>query len=409
VGTGDADTASGNCSINLALDAFNVVLWTWFSKAHPDLTATGGESRLSPYEGSIKLPEGPQLFDVLPLPSVAAYEHQYSFMCLGDDRHALGKASFISTFPSGKLMARLAMKLTEKVFVGPDAIYHSTYLSSRFYPTGNRLILGPCIGRQLGKAGWAVRQPLSKPYTDSLLRGDTISALKDCGHVPWLREYFQRLHALLGPGAVRVDPRSRHKFKHHTEKQWEYDDTTLAAVEVMYGVTPDDLLAFKKQLATIYSLPAVLDNPCLSSMCVTDGTTEDAVATHVTPFSSGLPDGGDHLSALLAPFDPRCATCHAVLCQCGLVRLQPIPVQAVLTASPHSLPAVDAGLVPEAPQDDSLDIRGPPGSLGPGPSLAGWQVQADNILLAYASNSEPGEFGVYRLLANLRDWRLGPQ
>lgn len=141
----------------------------------------------------------------------------------------------------------LGYKLTGNV---TDSWTKAEFCSKLFYPVGETRILGGKIGRVLAKSGWFFEND-SNPITSAC-----ISQLRDNYHVPFLREYFQRVVAL-----TRTSPPSHGKeevHSWHTSESHEYDLQTCEFVAERYGLTEQDLVDFVALLDQCTQLPVVI-------------------------------------------------------------------------------------------------------------------------------------------------------
>lgn len=180
----------------------------------------------------------------------------YAIAAGGDDEFGIVKKSWvIQRFGS---LARFA-RHREKVW---SALGHSNsthvstklcevdFLSKLWYPVGNTYLLGGKIGRVLSRAGWFL-----DCKDEQTIRGAALSAYQDNAHVPFLREYFQRVIDLTV--GMKVKGRA-HEYAVHTREAHDYDQDTMAFVEERYGLTKHDLKTFTDLLAAVRSLPVVV-------------------------------------------------------------------------------------------------------------------------------------------------------
>jgi len=139
------------------------------------------------------------------------------------------------------------------------------FCSKWFYPVPIKglegkyaLLLGGKIGRVLSKSGWFVDND-----KEETLRSAATSQLQDNYHVPFLRQYFQRILELAPTGGKERSSKSR-RHKWHCAERHEYDEATWAFVEGKYGLTKQDLQDFEQMLARCVSLPVVVNWPPLA-------------------------------------------------------------------------------------------------------------------------------------------------
>jgi len=96
---------------------------------------------------------------------------------------------------------------------------------------------------------------------DNPIQGSCISQYRDNYHVPFLHEYFERVIELTRDFVVTHGKEEEHTW--HTESQHMYDDNTFSFVTDRYGLTREDLSAFKTLLQGVVSLPVVIDWPLM--------------------------------------------------------------------------------------------------------------------------------------------------
>jgi hypothetical protein len=180
----------------------------------------------------------------------------------GDDMFAIVAAHVVEGDPRTPYSEQchqrsLAFGFVYDYQVSQDLWRHD-FCSKLAYPTPDGLVFGPKIGRALGRAGWHLDWSNDGNQT---LRSMAIGLLDDSWHVPFLREYFQRVLELAeGP----LGGRPPHGI--HVSRRHEYSDDTWDFVERRYGVTPADLDHFKALLSQVTRLPAVVDFPPFRDM-----------------------------------------------------------------------------------------------------------------------------------------------
>lgn len=126
------------------------------------------------------------------------------------------------------------------------------------YPTADGPVAGPVIGRALARAAWHLDWSNDGNQT---LRSMAIGRLQDSYHVPFLREYFQRLLELAdGPLGGRPTPGM------HAARRHEYSAEVWEVLDSRYGLSPADLEEFNGLLRRVTSLPALVDWPPLRAM-----------------------------------------------------------------------------------------------------------------------------------------------
>jgi hypothetical protein len=123
---------------------------------------------------------------------------------------------------------------------------------------------GGKIGRVLAKAGFFYDNP-----DEENVRSAAIGALRDHGHVPFLREYFERVRFLAKKQNIGLKGKPK-EYSIHMERQHEYDDSTLDFVEAKYRLTRQDLAEWNRMLNQVKSLPVVISWPHLDRCLAID-------------------------------------------------------------------------------------------------------------------------------------------
>lgn len=194
----------------------------------------------------------------------------YWIAACGDDGFGLVRKSFLfEQFGTEDLVRikeiwhesglRLGYDLT--LNIGP--VGDREFCSRWFYPVAGGYLPGGKIGRVLSRAGYFIDHK-----HEQTLKSATLGALRDNYHVPFLREYFERVLELL-PKKSKLGGREEAHSLHCAERH-EYDSSTLAFVERKYGLTREDLARFKQLLAGATSLPVTIDWPPLAGALIVD-------------------------------------------------------------------------------------------------------------------------------------------
>jgi len=144
--------------------------------------------------------------------------------------------------------------------------YDSEYLSKRFYPTPDGHLLGGKIGRVLSRAGWFINIKDEQTCYSAAL-----SALQDNHHVPFLRQYFEKVVYLCKKQRFKMGTGKVAPHQVHAASKHEYDDSTWDFVTEKYGLTKDDLSVFESLLSTVDSLPVAIEWPPLLHCLEVDG------------------------------------------------------------------------------------------------------------------------------------------
>jgi hypothetical protein len=129
------------------------------------------------------------------------------------------------------------------------------YCSKLFWPTDDHVLgylLGPKPGKTLSKLGWSTR-----PHTNVYKHNRCVAlGLKPAvGHVPFLREYVNRVLAITDrPDCQDAKPDLR-KYKVETTKPVKYCERTWEFLDRKYDLSHSDLQEFVEVLNTIEELP----------------------------------------------------------------------------------------------------------------------------------------------------------
>lgn len=192
---------------------------------------------------------------------------------LGDDNMLIADEGLIRSIPLRSLLAKLGLELEPKVHLGPDAAYHATFCSSRFYPVeGGTCVMGPGIGRGIAKSGWYVNPPASKD-PETLLRADSISKMQDCSFIPFLSQLWRKNHELTKGKGVHTTREMQRTNQHnaHAGRTHMACLETYRMVESVYGLTLNDLDNYNALLAKVTTLPCVVDYAPLARAMEVDG------------------------------------------------------------------------------------------------------------------------------------------
>jgi hypothetical protein len=120
------------------------------------------------------------------------------------------------------------------------------FCSAVFWPTEAGSVLGPKIGRVLGKTFYCLRRfDDYRPW----LRGVCLSLRNMCSFVPILRALVPRLLSLCGSGKVWRD--QDHDYKIHATSSHEVVEETWAVFQDRYGLDESDACDLELQIATM--------------------------------------------------------------------------------------------------------------------------------------------------------------
>jgi len=191
----------------------------------------------------------------------------YAIGAEGDDGTGIIASAWLdSTMPGDKeaiMKARcLELGFEDTMILRPGA--DGDFCSRWWYPAEGGYLPGGKIGRVLAKAGF-----FYEASDEQSIRSAAIGALRDNGHVPFLREYFERVCFLAKKHAPGLSGRPK-EYTIHMARCHDYDDSTLDFVEVKYGLTRQDLAEWKILLARVKSLPVVVSWPHLEKCLAID-------------------------------------------------------------------------------------------------------------------------------------------
>jgi hypothetical protein len=118
------------------------------------------------------------------------------------------------------------------------------FCSAVFWPTTDGPVLGPKVGRVLGKTFFC-----GKPFHDYLpwLRGVCLSLLKSCSFIPILRVLVPHLLALAGTGKVWRD--DHYQYKSLAARPHECCDETWIYFYQRYGLHESDVLEMEEEIS----------------------------------------------------------------------------------------------------------------------------------------------------------------
>lgn len=191
----------------------------------------------------------------------------YALGSEGDDGTGVIASAWLdSTMPGDKVAVMTARCLElgfeDTIILRPGV--DGDFCSRWWYPTEGGYLPGGKIGRVLAKAGF-----FYEASDEQSIRSAAIGALRDNGHVPFLREYFQRVCFLAKKQNLGLSGRPK-EYSIHMARCHDYDDSTLDFVEVKYGLTRQDLAEWKITLSQVKSLPVVISWPHLERCLAID-------------------------------------------------------------------------------------------------------------------------------------------
>lgn len=204
---------------------------------------------------------------------------------MGDDNHAVIARTLadhinISADDVRAAMAELGLVTKAKIFRGENALWYSSFLSSRFYPAYHTeddgttvavTTLAPAIGRYV-KYGYYINIP--ERHKLATLRGDALGRRLAHAPVPFLHDLTSRILELTA--GVRENHDFLGNMEHRargTEGLSQHPDVWLM-LGAVYGLDRDKLERYRAQLRRVTSLPARVDNVDMHFAAIVDGTAE---------------------------------------------------------------------------------------------------------------------------------------
>jgi len=122
------------------------------------------------------------------------------------------------------------------------------FCSSLLWPTRDGSVLGPKIGRVLGKTFYCIHK-FEGGYLP-WLRGVCLSLERSCSFVPILRRLIPKLLKLCGEGKVWRE--SKHEYKSLANASHELCRDTWSFMEARYGLGESDTLAMEAEIDRIH-------------------------------------------------------------------------------------------------------------------------------------------------------------
>lgn len=176
----------------------------------------------------------------------------YVLAVKGDDVYAIGFYDFV---PEPSV---IAAKHAELGFDFDCRVtthdYDVEFASMVPYPSADGTVFGPKIGRCLGRGGWSVKAETSDPH------GMAVSMEASVSHIPFLRQFYALHRRLCRPAGPYREWHILANEPHLSCPE------TYRFVEERYGLTAADEAAFAAKLATIRSLPAVIEWPRINEV-----------------------------------------------------------------------------------------------------------------------------------------------
>jgi hypothetical protein len=127
--------------------------------------------------------------------------------------------------------------------VSPDL----DFCSALFWPTEEGSVLGPKIGRLLGKTFHAMNK-MDGGY-QPWLRGVCLGLLTSCSHVPILRVLVPHMLGLAGQGPVHRPDDYRYKLR--SEQMHVACPTTWEFTQLRYGLSESDVISMEQEVSQL--------------------------------------------------------------------------------------------------------------------------------------------------------------
>jgi hypothetical protein len=300
--------------------------------------------------------------DHIPSPAYALLHFPYLMLMLGDDNFMLCSEKFLTDYPVYEMNIQLGLDAEPVLHTGPGCIHRATFCSARFYPSGGKLYLAPCLIRVMTRAGFYVNPP-NNVTKRGLVRGDAIGSLQRCSVLPFARDMYERCIQLTSDvpdSELHVQKSRRFNFQN---SGWPMpDDSTFAMIEEVYGLTRANHAEYMALLSQVSHLPAVVDYAPFGSRLHIDGLRKlpycDDEPDHCTVYCSQSnaphPSADSHYSpARLLCTDPKkfaaylelrmlyhrsrrtqllCSFCNSRYCSCLRAHKPPPPPKASFLA-----------------------------------------------------------------------------
>jgi hypothetical protein len=252
-------------------------------------------------------------------------KYQITLLLLGDDNLCIGDASILAEVPLKALLLKLGLELEPKLHSGEKAAMQATFCSARFWPCENEdgetvTVLGPPIGRCVAKSGWYTG---ITPNVDprGLVRSDALGRIADVRFIPFINHLWQRtLDLTQGLQAKSTAAFAKEeRFRTHTRQVYTLSPEAYTMVEEVYGLTAKHEQEYATLLASVNSLPAIVDYAPLRRAMIIDGVLADpeeipldGVALDTPPLwpeFDDLVDSAFHLPGLPTTPALRCIHC----------------------------------------------------------------------------------------------------
>lgn len=168
---------------------------------------------------------------------------------MGDDDASLGTRHHLFT-ESDMISEYLRFGFEIKYQIHADC-YLLSFCSGRFYPSTRGTILGPKIGRLISRMGWALKK---NSRQREWLRGVAIANVDLTRHIPFLYDLVEKTRALT-QGCKAVACTDRPMAFQQVATAGEPCPETWAMLDVVYGVSDQDLVGWRRMLSNVRSLP----------------------------------------------------------------------------------------------------------------------------------------------------------
>jgi hypothetical protein len=181
---------------------------------------------------------------------------EWQMAVMGDDNLTQSNRLYDTGHIEGKMrLLGMLPKLVHKTH-----FHFLEFVSCRFWPTPDGLVLGPKIGKFLVKVGWMLRPPTGEKRRAREYRGTLLSHVNSVGHVPVLNEVVQRMLELTAQSTTRFVQDNSRRLKNISIHTTTIE--TWNMIEDLYQLGKHDIDQINSQIANTF-MGGVLDHPAI--------------------------------------------------------------------------------------------------------------------------------------------------